>query len=43
MTSLIKRDREDVSLRGCAHAGICAREDVRTVVFGKKHIFRKMY
>ena len=39
MTSLIKREwmcpREDVHTREYAHARICTREDVRTVVFGK--------
>ena len=32
----------DVSSRGCAHARICAREDVRTAVFGK-NIFLEKY
>ena len=31
----------DVSSRGCAHARICAREDVRTAVFGKNIFLEK--
>ena len=31
----------DVSSRGCAHARLCAREDVRTAVFGKNIFLEK--